>query len=45
MIGLSPYDLLQFQLQHYAQRLNEATTTAERSFLRAELYRLKKLNQ
>lgn len=43
MITLTPYELLQFQLQHYAHRFAEARTIEERSFLRSELFRLKTL--
>lgn len=42
MIAITPSELLEFQLQHYAQRLSQAKTVEERSFLRAELFRLKK---
>jgi hypothetical protein len=31
-----------WQVQHYSQRLSEARTTEEKSFLRSQLYNLKK---
>ncbi len=42
MIAISPYDLLQFQINHYSERFAQAKNTRERSFLRRELHNLKK---
>jgi len=43
MINLpNPTDFLQWQIEHYTQRLAEAKTTKERSFLRSTLHNLKK---
>lgn len=36
--------LREFQLMHYAQRMEESTDDKEKSFLRAEVYRLKQTN-
>lgn len=43
MINLpSPEEFLQWQISHYTQRLAEAKTIEARSFLRQQLYNLKK---
>jgi hypothetical protein len=43
MINLpNPADLLWWQIKHYTQRLAEAKTTKEKSFLRGTLHNLKK---
>lgn len=39
---ITPKQLLTFQIAFYTDRLIEARTTAERSFLRSELHNLKK---
>lgn len=39
--AITPQELLEFQIQHYAQRLKEAKEIKERMFLRSELHRLK----
>ncbi len=39
---LSPADLLEWQIAHYTKRFQQARTTEERSFLRSQLYYLKK---
>ena len=38
---LNKEDLLEWQIWWYGKRLNEATTTEAKRFLRAELHRLK----
>ena len=43
MINISYTDLLTHQLQWYSERLRAETRIEARSFLRAELYRLKKI--
>lgn len=43
MINLpTPEELLTWQISHYTQRLSEAKTTKEMSFLRQQLFNLKK---
>lgn len=42
MINLSPEEFREWQIAHYTQRLSEAKTTEEKSFLRSTLYNLKK---
>jgi hypothetical protein len=42
MINISPSEFRTWQLAHYTQRLSEARTVEERSFLRAELHRPEK---
>lgn len=42
MIRISPSELLAFQIDHYQQRLKEETRIEVRSWLRNELFNLKK---
>jgi hypothetical protein len=42
MITLSPKELLAWQIYYYEKRLADARTPEERSFLRQELFRLKR---
>jgi hypothetical protein len=37
-----PYEFRAWQIEYYTQRLNEARSTEEKSFLRSQLYHLKK---
>jgi hypothetical protein len=42
VIAVSPYDFRNWQIAHYTDRLAQATRIEERSFLRRELFNLKK---
>ncbi|MFL5810065.1 MAG: hypothetical protein ACJ749_11130 [Flavisolibacter sp.] len=44
MLIPGPIEFRAWQIEHYTQRLSEAATIEARSFLRRELYNLKKQN-